>query len=33
MILANDRDPRFITIRRGGTLTDKEISLLATFII
>lgn len=24
MILPKDRDPRFITIRRGGTLTDSD---------
>ncbi len=29
MILPKDRDPRFITIRRGGTLTDAEHHLLA----
>ena len=29
MILPKDRDPRFITIRRGGTLTDPIITLLA----
>jgi hypothetical protein len=29
MILPRDRDPRFITIRRGGTLTDLEHQLLA----
>ena len=29
MILAKDRDPRFITIRRGGTLTDDDHRLLA----
>ncbi|HEX5505993.1 MAG TPA: hypothetical protein VFW96_25470 [Thermomicrobiales bacterium] len=29
MILPKDRDPRFITIRRGGTLTDAEHRLLA----
>ena len=29
MILPKDRDPRFITIRRGGTLTDFEHRLLA----
>ena len=29
MILPKDRDPRFITIRRGGTLTDPEHQLLA----
>ena len=29
MILAKDRDPRFITIRRGGTLTDSDHRLLA----
>jgi len=29
MILPKVRDPRFITIRRGGTLTDADHSLLA----
>ncbi len=29
MILPKDRDPRFITIRRGGTLTDSDHYLLA----
>ena len=29
MILPRDRDPRFITIRRGGTLTDADHRLLA----
>ena len=29
MILPKDRDPRFITIRRGGTLTDLNHHLLA----
>lgn len=29
MILPNVRDPRFITIRRGGTLTDTDHRLLA----
>jgi len=29
VILPQDRDPRFITIRRGGTLTDAEHQLLA----
>lgn len=29
MILPKDRDPRFITIRRGGTLTDYDHRLLA----
>ena len=29
MILPQDRDPRFITIRRGGTLTDSDHHLLA----
>ena len=28
MILPRDRDPRFITIRRGGTLTDSDHRLL-----
>jgi hypothetical protein len=29
MILPKDRDPRFITIRRGGTLTDSNHRFLA----
>ncbi|MEN9938094.1 MAG: hypothetical protein RLZZ387_4673 [Chloroflexota bacterium] len=29
MILPKDRDPRFVTIRRGGTLTDSDHKLLA----
>ncbi len=29
MILAKDRDPRLVTIRRGGTLTDSDHHLLA----
>ncbi|MEP7289712.1 MAG: putative immunity protein [Chloroflexota bacterium] len=29
MILPKERDPRFITIRRGGTLTDSHHHLLA----
>lgn len=29
MILPKERDPRFITIRRGGTLTDVDHRLLA----
>jgi hypothetical protein len=29
MILPTKRDPRFITIRRGGTLTDEDHHLLA----
>jgi hypothetical protein len=29
MILPKDHDPRFITIRRGGTLTDLDHQLLA----
>jgi hypothetical protein len=29
MILPKERDPRFITIRRGGTLTDPDHRLLA----
>ena len=31
MILPKDRDPRFITIRRGGTLTDSDRRLLASW--
>lgn len=31
MILPKDRDPRFITIRRGGTLTDSDHQLLASW--
>lgn len=29
MILPKERDPRFITVRRGGTLTDEDHHLLA----
>ena len=29
MILPKVRDPRFVTIRRGGTLTDTDHRLLA----
>ncbi|MDD5370968.1 MAG: hypothetical protein PHQ40_17955 [Anaerolineaceae bacterium] len=29
MILPKDRDPRFITLRRGGTLTDSDHHLLS----
>ena len=29
MILSKERDPRLITIRRGGTLTDADHHLLA----
>ena len=29
MILPKDRDPRFVTIRRGGLLTDEDHHLLA----
>ena len=29
MILPKQRDPRLITIRRGGTLTDSDHQLLA----
>ncbi len=32
MILPKDRDPRFITIRRGGTLTDLDHQLLALWV-
>ena len=31
MILPKERDPRFITIRRGGTLTDSDHHLLASW--
>jgi hypothetical protein len=31
MILPKKRDPRFITIRRGGTLTDSDHHLLASW--
>ena len=31
MILPKERDPRFITIRRGGTLTDTNHRLLAVW--
>ncbi len=29
VILPKDRDPRMITVRRGGTLTDSDYQLLA----
>src|SRR2546430_2191765 len=29
VILPQDRDPRFVTIRRGGTLADSDHQLLA----
>jgi hypothetical protein len=29
VILPKDRDPRFVTIRRGGTLVDSDHQLLA----
>ena len=29
MILPKERDPRFVTIRRSGTLTDSDHRLLA----
>jgi hypothetical protein len=29
LILPKERDPRFVTIRRGGTLTDSDYHLLA----
>lgn len=29
MILPTERDPRFVTVRRGGTLTDRDHHLLA----
>jgi hypothetical protein len=29
VILPKDRDPRFVTIRRGGTLTDSDHHILA----
>ena len=32
VILPEDRDPRFITIRRGGTLTDSDHRLLALWV-
>jgi hypothetical protein len=31
MILPKERDPRFVTIRRGGSLTDADHRLLATW--
>ena len=31
MILPKDRDPRLITVRRGGTLTDSDHRLLAVW--
>jgi hypothetical protein len=33
MILTQPRDPRFITIRRGGTLTDAHHQLLAAWAV
>ncbi len=33
MILPKDRDPRFVTIRRGGTLTDSDHQLLALWAV
>jgi hypothetical protein len=33
MILPKERDPRFITIRRGGMLTDSEHHLLALWAV
>jgi hypothetical protein len=33
MILPKVRDPRFITIRRGGTLTDEDHHLLALWAV
>jgi len=33
MILPKDRDPRFVTIRRGGTLTDPDHQLLALWAV
>lgn len=33
MILPKDRDPRFITVRRGGTLTDSDHQLLALWAV
>src|SRR3978361_365226 len=29
MILPKERDPRFVSVRRGGTLTDSDHQLLA----
>ncbi|HEV7624487.1 MAG TPA: hypothetical protein VGO26_10135 [Amnibacterium sp.] len=31
MILSTDRDPRLVTVRRGGTLTDDDHRLLAAW--
>src|SRR5260221_14243151 len=31
MILPKERDPRFITLRRGGTLTDSDHHLIAAW--
>jgi hypothetical protein len=31
VILPKDRDPRFVTVRRGGTLTDADHRLLAVW--
>ena len=33
MILPKIRDPRFITLRRGGSLTDEDHRLLATWAV
>lgn len=33
MILPKERDPRLITVRRGGTLTDRDHRLLALWAI
>ena len=33
MILPKERDPRFVTIRRGGTLTDSDHRLLALWAV
>lgn len=33
MILAKERDPRLVTVRRGGTLTDDDHRLLAAWAV
>ena len=33
MILPSERDPRFITVRRGGTLRDEDHRLLAVWAV
>lgn len=33
MILAKERDPRLVTVRRGGTLSDDDHRLLAAWAV